>query len=195
MVYLEPVTLGWRPLVKSWLQVFPEVYGEDCKELTHAMFEWLVDPCLDFVRKSCREYSPAGQANQVSSMMHLVDMLMHEAITKDDAADNKHLRIWLTSAIMFAVPWALAGCVDNDSRKKFDAFYRDLMACKFDDSPLPKEVGKLELPFPAENTTYDFYFEVSDGLKDRGVGGGDWRMGVGKERGQDVTIEHGTSFL
>ena len=54
MVYLEPITLGWRPLVKSWLQVFPEVYGEECRELTNTMFEWLVDPCLDFIRKNCR---------------------------------------------------------------------------------------------------------------------------------------------
>lgn len=54
MVYLEPITLGWRPLVKSWLQVYPQVLGEECKELTHVMFEWLVDPCLDFVRKNCK---------------------------------------------------------------------------------------------------------------------------------------------
>ena len=54
MVYLEPITLGWRPLVKSWLQAFPEVYGEECRELTNTMFEWLVDPCLDFIRKNCR---------------------------------------------------------------------------------------------------------------------------------------------
>ena len=43
-----------------------------------------------------QEYSPAGQANQVSSLMWLIDMLMHEAITKEDAAENRHLRTWLT---------------------------------------------------------------------------------------------------
>nr|KAG5708500.1 hypothetical protein BaRGS_026227 [Batillaria attramentaria] len=159
MVYLEPITLGWRPLVKSWLNNFPEVYGAECKDLTNAMFEWLVDPCLDFVRKNCREYSPAGQANLVSSLMWLIDMLMHEAINKEDAADNKHLRNWLISAILFAIPWSIGGCMDNDSRKKFDVYYREVLAGKFDEHPLPKELGKLELPFPAEHTTYDFFFE------------------------------------
>ncbi|KAL8620603.1 hypothetical protein ACOMHN_017884 [Nucella lapillus] len=159
MVYLEPVTLGWRPLVKSWLHIFPEVYGEESREVTNLMFEWLVDPCLDFIRKNCREYSPAGQANQVSSLMHLIDMLMHEAINKEDAADNKHLRTWLISAVLFAIPWSLGGCMDNDSRKKFDTFYRGVMAGKFDEFPVPKELSKLEAPFPAENSTYDYYYE------------------------------------
>lgn len=159
MVYLEPITLGWRPLVKSWLNVFPEVYGAECKELTHCMFEWLVDPCLDFVRKNCREYSPAGQANLVSSLMWLIDMQMHESINKEDAADNKHLKSWLTGSILFAIPWSIGGCMDNDSRKKFDTFYRELMAGKFDEFQVPKELGKLETPFPAEHSTYDFFFE------------------------------------
>ena len=42
-----------------------------------------------------QEYSPAGQANQVSSLMWLIDMQMDDAITKEDAADNRHLRTWL----------------------------------------------------------------------------------------------------
>ena len=67
----------------------------------------------------------------------------------------------MQSAFLFAIPWSLGGCMDNDSRKKFDTFYRDIMAGKLEESPVPKELSKLELPFPAENTTYDYYFEVS----------------------------------
>lgn len=63
--------------------------------------------------------------------------------------------------MLFSIPWTIGGCLDVDSRKKFDAFYRELMTGKFDEHPIPKELGKLELPFPAENTTYDFFFEVS----------------------------------
>ncbi|PVD24358.1 hypothetical protein C0Q70_14839 [Pomacea canaliculata] len=159
MVYLEPITLGWRPLVKSWLQVYPQVLGEECKELTHVMFEWLVDPCLDFVRKNCKDYCPAGQANQVHSLMRLMDMLMHEPVNKEDSADNKHLRFWLAAALMFSIPWSIGGCLDVDSRKKFDVFYRDLLSGKFDENPVPKEIGKLEIPFPPEQTTYDYFFE------------------------------------
>ena len=51
--------------------------------------------------------------------------------------------------------------MDNDSRKRFDGFYRDIMAGKFEESPVPKELGKLEMPLPAENSTYDYFFEVS----------------------------------
>lgn len=59
------------------------------------MFEWLLDPCMTFVRKNCREYVSAGQANSVKSLMNLFDMLMDEAINKEDAAHNKHIRTYI----------------------------------------------------------------------------------------------------
>lgn len=62
---------------------------------------------------------------------------------------------------MFSIPWSIGGCLDVDSRKKFDVFYRDLLSGKFDENPVPKEIGKLEIPFPPEQTTYDYFFEVS----------------------------------
>jgi len=55
MIYLEPSTLGWRPMLKSWLNTLPEpLQTEDQLDCIFAMFEWLVDPCLTFVKKSCK---------------------------------------------------------------------------------------------------------------------------------------------
>ncbi len=54
MIYLEPSTLGWRPIMKSWLQTLPAVLTAEQRDVVEAMFEWLVDPCLKFVKKKCR---------------------------------------------------------------------------------------------------------------------------------------------
>ena len=51
--------------------------------------------------------------------------------------------------------------MDNDSRAKFDLFYRDLLAGKYEDKPMPKEVGKLEAVLPADHLVYDYYYEVN----------------------------------
>lgn len=54
MIYLEPSSLGWRPFFKSWLNVFPEVLAKEALDLVEATFEWLVDPCLEFIRKNTK---------------------------------------------------------------------------------------------------------------------------------------------
>lgn len=43
-----------------------------------------------------QEYVTSMQANLVRSLMNLVEMLIKEAATKEDAKENKHIRVWLT---------------------------------------------------------------------------------------------------
>ena len=38
----------------SWVNALPEVLVKDNTDLIDDMFEWLVDPCLTFVRKQCK---------------------------------------------------------------------------------------------------------------------------------------------
>lgn len=96
MIYLEPTSLGWRPLFHSWLEKIPQVLVEEHREWLEALFEWLVDPCLQFAKRNCKEYVTSMQANLVRSLMNLIEMLVDEAAKKEDAKENKHLRVWLT---------------------------------------------------------------------------------------------------
>ncbi len=54
MIYLEPTTLGWRPIMVSWINSLPETLTKENGDLLEGMFEWLVDPCLRFVKKNCK---------------------------------------------------------------------------------------------------------------------------------------------
>ena len=54
MIYLEPTTLGWRPILKSWINELPAVLTKDNEELIVEMFDWLTDPTLDYIRKNCK---------------------------------------------------------------------------------------------------------------------------------------------
>lgn len=47
--------IGWRPLRDSWLAALPPSLGDDQRARINTLFEWLVDPCLAFVRKNCKE--------------------------------------------------------------------------------------------------------------------------------------------
>ncbi|XP_064606960.1 dynein axonemal heavy chain 12-like isoform X2 [Liolophura sinensis] len=182
MVYLEPTSLGWRPLVRSWLNQLPQIYHGDGLELIEAMFEWLLDPCMTFVRKNCREYVSAGQANCVKSLMNLFDMLMHEAINKEDAAHNKHIRTYIQTSIMFGIVWSIGAMVDTDGRARFDAFYRELLMGKHEDNPVPKQLGKMDSPFPSDHLVYDFMYEQ----KARGQ----WRHWNDRIRGAEIKTKN-----
>jgi hypothetical protein len=54
MIYMEPMSLGWRPIFKSWLNTLPLTFQEDHKRILTDMFERFVDPCLALVRKRCK---------------------------------------------------------------------------------------------------------------------------------------------
>lgn len=67
---------------------------------------------------------------------------------------------WLQSSFLFSMVWSVGACVDTDSRVKFDAFFKDLMAGKIEEHPIPSLVGKIEAPIPNEGLIYDYLFEV-----------------------------------
>lgn len=54
MIYLEPSSLGWRPIMKSWINALPAVLTKDNQEILEAMMEWIIDPSLRFVTKNCK---------------------------------------------------------------------------------------------------------------------------------------------
>ena len=66
----------------------------------------------------------------------------------------------LQSSFLFGMVWSAGACVDTDSRVKFDAFFKDLMAGKNEEHPMPSIVGKIEAPIPADGLVYDYLFEV-----------------------------------
>ncbi len=71
------------------------------------------------------------------------------------------LFISLQSAFLFGVVWSIGGLTDYEGRQKFDQFLKELINGKNEQNPIPKLIGKIEVPFPEAGTVYDFTFEVS----------------------------------
>ena len=67
MIYLEPTTLGWRPIMRSWINALPRVLTKEGGEIIECTFEWLLDPCLNFVRKNCKVRYTGGQGQTFRS--------------------------------------------------------------------------------------------------------------------------------
>ncbi|VUZ52823.1 unnamed protein product, partial [Hymenolepis diminuta] len=68
MIYVEPMAMGWRPLATSWLGTLPEsVSGNKGRQELQDLFEWLFDPCLDFIDSKCRQLIPISAMCRVKS--------------------------------------------------------------------------------------------------------------------------------
>lgn len=64
MIYVEPRSLGWQPLMLSWLaQLDPEWATEEITDYMRVAIVWLFDPAYDFMRHNCRELVPTSASN------------------------------------------------------------------------------------------------------------------------------------
>lgn len=98
MIYMEPSSLGWRPLVKSWLNDMPPSLNDMYKSTINDLFERFCDACIQLVRKGgLKELAPTGDTQVIKSLMNLMDVQMDEF--KDEAKisqmEEREIMTWL----------------------------------------------------------------------------------------------------
>ncbi|CAG7837267.1 unnamed protein product [Allacma fusca] len=169
MIYFEPVALGWDPLLRSWIygEMNKAWHADNTDKFIHDMSTFFLTHTLKFVQKNCKELVKTNDSNLTKAYMNLVDTQIKDVV-KDLEKEQKYLRTWLTGAILFAIPWAVGGILDYDSRVKFDQFMRLLISGKDASFPFFESMPqKLETVYPAEGSVFDFFFEAK--------GRGSWR--------------------
>ncbi|XP_062266298.1 dynein axonemal heavy chain 3 [Platichthys flesus] len=173
MIYMEPHQLGWTPLRDSYMNTLPESLNSEYIELIMDLFEWLVQPCLDFIDRECRFVILTSPIHLAFSLMRLYTCLLDEisASGMEGAQDLSGMQttMWLQGLFLFAVVWTLGGTITGDSRKKFDIFFRNLIMGQDDQHPRPTSVTlKKNNLFPERGTVYDYYFHKE--------GQGQWKV-------------------
>uniref|UniRef100_A0A3Q3EKF3 Dynein axonemal heavy chain 3 n=1 Tax=Labrus bergylta TaxID=56723 RepID=A0A3Q3EKF3_9LABR len=162
MIYMEPQQLGWSPLRDSYMNTLPESLNDEHRELIVALFDWLVQPCVDFIDRECRFVVQTSSIHLTYSLIKLYTCLMDE-IAESGAngtpMSSQQITMWLQGLFLFGVVWTLGGTITGESRKRFDGFYRNLIMGMDDEHPRPKSIKlKKNNLFPERGTVYDFYF-------------------------------------
>lgn len=79
MIYMDPNQLGWRVFKDSYVQYeLPASLPKEARELINDLFEWMVDPCLDFLRANCKFQLSTSPIHLTFSLMRLYSSLMDE---------------------------------------------------------------------------------------------------------------------
>ena len=179
MIYVEPTEMGWEPLKQSWMATLPETLKPHFGRLEE-LFAWLVEPCLRFVRKNCKELVPTSDINLPVALMNIFESMIDEFRVGEDEAfamSDKDQRVFVDCSFAFAVVWSIGGTTDGPGRKKFDDFFRKLVDKRVDEKPeradydlgpglaiaYPDNKLAKTLPAASEGSVYDLHFDKEMG--------------------------------
>lgn len=158
MIYMDPQQLGWRPFKDSYMEHnLPKNLTKEHLEIISDLFDWLVDPCIEFIKANCKFQITTSFIHLMWSSMRLYSCLMDEIADSSAELSAQVVSLWLQGLFVFALIWGLGGTLNNDSRKKFDVFLRELINTN-DNKPKSIKLTKNNI-FPERGTCYDFFFE------------------------------------
>jgi dynein heavy chain len=164
MIYMEPHQLGWKPLMESYMQTLPSQLNEDLHTIIRDLFDWLIQPCLDFVQHECKLFVETSSLHMVNQFLNLYSCLMGEIRHSGEEGYEQvslgQMNTWLQSLFLFSIVWSIGSMITGDGRQKFDAFFRTLISGTDKIHPKPKAV-KLSKShvFPERGSVYDFYYQ------------------------------------
>uniref|UniRef100_UPI00398F1DFB dynein axonemal heavy chain 7 isoform X1 n=2 Tax=Pristiophorus japonicus TaxID=55135 RepID=UPI00398F1DFB len=173
MVYMEPLMMGWKPVMVSWMNKMPPGVSPMHKELIEGLFDRMVPVCLQFIRKVSRELAPTADTSLVRSLMNLMDCLMEEFTdaAKIKLMNERDICSWIEGIFMFSLIWSIGATSVEEDRLKFDKLVREIT-----DGPLSEDTRTLynlfiqvdppaklpTVPVPKEGIIYDYLF-IKDG--------------------------------
>lgn len=167
MIFLEPLRLGWRPLVESylnhdtilWLDV--ENGDDQYKKLIKDLFEWLTDPCHHFISHRCKQFVSSSILHLVNSLIHLFHCLLETWKNAEERTPRDLSAVLIQNIFLFSLVWSLAGTLNGDSQRKFDPFFRTLVSGTNQEFPRPKriKITKSNM-FPERGLIFDFFYDL-----------------------------------
>ena len=160
MVYLEPEALGWDPIFWAWKNELPKTFTQDNVKQIDELVEWIIPPCLAFLRDHCKETSPTGNTALVRGTLRLLRVLI--GCFDDEKVYENTGRKVVSSVIdcsfLFSVIWGMCATVNTEFRKPFDQEFKKTLVGDIDAGRKPPR--KITPPLPDRQTIYDHVYLV-----------------------------------
>eukprot|EP01012_Entosiphon_sulcatum_P032727 TRINITY_DN4157_c0_g1_i1.p1 TRINITY_DN4157_c0_g1~~TRINITY_DN4157_c0_g1_i1.p1 ORF type:complete len:4195 (-),score=848.52 TRINITY_DN4157_c0_g1_i1:38-11479(-) len=170
MIYMEPDALGWRPLFTSWLNTLPENVksAEKPIALLRVLFEWLIDPALEFVKKQCKRVM--NLMNDVTLVAAMLKLLRTFLVSFEEGQpiaelDEKDVQMWMEGYFLFSMVWSIGAIVDFKGRQQFDRWIHIEIGQLPEDAKDKKSKKTEEKPhkflsqLPEKRSVYDICFK------------------------------------
>lgn len=155
VVYVSATDLDWKPVLDAWLSTRPQ----HMKTLEKHMYHFLGDPsaggprdfgiAFDFVARLKGSALSVTRVCAIENVVALLSALLNVADLSESTDD---VYGELERLVLFAVTWGIAGLLDVEGRKLWDAWLRDGPARS---SNLPQETSIFEYAVDLETMEWE----------------------------------------
>lgn len=177
MIYMEPASLGWLPLLHSWQNTLPPMFRDHHLNTINALFLRFCPILLYFVKKSIQnKMARTTDSNLIASLLNLIDCHLDDCNVEVKQSDSE-TRTQLEGIFLFACAWAIGGPLNTDHRYAFSALFQilsdvNMSADMLDvfDIPnvlrdIPSLAKPLAQPIPDEGTVFDYVLNKNARIK------------------------------
>uniref|UniRef100_H2YVQ4 AAA+ ATPase domain-containing protein n=1 Tax=Ciona savignyi TaxID=51511 RepID=H2YVQ4_CIOSA len=161
MVYMDPVKLGWKPYVKSWIKRLPKDLPQSRDHLWD-LFELSIETGLQLLEKRLKlQHIPVPQLSVVQTLCRILQVLIgfmnkNGGFGNPDMLYPDRLTFILGRLFVFAFTWSVGGVLNREDDQEEDTLISSTV------------IGRDETLI---NMSYDFDQLVHDIFeKDTGIG-------------------------
>lgn len=164
----------------------PFTIDSDARKQIEALFDWCMTPCMVFLRKRLKEYSPTHDMFLVRSLMQLLECTLAQVVQagKSDGYKVGVLEMKgkeepssqdIEALFIWSLIWSVGASTDAAGRDVFSEFVRgftedpDYLAnhelnnfFRLKGWKEPEEEMKLATPFPARGQVHDYVYSAGD---------------------------------
>ncbi|KAL0118616.1 hypothetical protein PUN28_009352 [Cardiocondyla obscurior] len=155
IIYIDTQSIGWRPYVFSHIA---KPFYDEYKKILHALFEWAIDPCLNYLKNN-GGILMNQDLHLVTSTINLFEIILKDACENADETDKKHHFVtWAQAALIFAVAWTFGGNLIEDLQTKFNAFCMSFWSGTETEYQKPDVIKNFEVTLPNEGLIQDNFY-------------------------------------
>ena len=132
MVLLESGQLGHNVFITSYCTVLKAlIKDEKIANKIEKLFHYIVDLSIEFCKGNGKFPCAGNSSFLVNHMIRIIECYMLEF--KPKFADEEEIQIpadiedRLNNALIFSAIWGIGGCLDETTRKNYDAFLQDML--------------------------------------------------------------------
>ena len=116
MVYLEPIHLGWEPLIDTWKENMVDIIPANHLETIIKHVKRVFGKLLPFIREECKEIVESANVNLVQSCLNLIQSFLNPEVL-----DIKKITIYpekiVLTYLVFSLIWSIGANLHDNSRK------------------------------------------------------------------------------
>jgi dynein heavy chain len=123
MVYLQPIQLGWKPLVYAYTKFKLVPALKPMQHFLETNLIWFLTGVFAYSKKNCKTPFLVDEMQMITSVLNIFDCFCaHLRDEKHEELNKKESESLINNYCLFSVLWGVGGVIEESSRVGFNNF-------------------------------------------------------------------------